>query len=99
MDLLRGEIMNIVSTSDLYEACYYLINQCTLEGVETMQVGSKTVCQLSFKGNEIYDLRDVYLRGDSNVNLTNFRTAYSKLLQTTYFAKKEHSKRLKGGAV
>lgn len=87
--------MNIVSTSDLYEACYYLINGCTLEGVETLQVGSKTVCQLSFKGTTIYNLRDIYLRGDSIVNLTNFRTAYSRLLQSTYFAKKEHSKKLK----
>ncbi len=87
--------MNIVSTSDLYEACYYLINQCTLKGVETLQVGSKTVCQLSFHGQEIYTLREIYLRGDSTVNLTNFRTAYSKLLQSTYFAKKEHSKKLK----
>ncbi len=89
--------MNIVSTSDLYESCYYLINGCTLEGVETLQVGSKTVCQLSFQGKDIYDLRDEYLRGDSIVNLTNFRTAYSKLLQTTYFAKKEHSKKFKSG--
>lgn len=89
--------MSIVSTSDLYEACYYLINRCTLEGVETMQVGNKTVCQLSFKGTEIYDLREIYLRGDSNANLTNFKTAYSKLLQVTYFAKKEHSKKLKSG--
>ena len=91
--------MNIVSTSDLYEACYYLINQCLLEGVETLQIGSKTVCQMSFQGQDIYALREVYLRGDSTVNLTNFRTAYSKLLQTTYFAKKEHSKKFKGGFV
>ena len=57
----------------------------------------ETVCQLSFQGKDIYDLRDEYLRGDSIVNLTNFRTAYSKLLQTTYFAKKEHSKKFKSG--
>jgi len=88
--------MNIVSTSDLYEASYYLINGCTLEGVETLQLGSKTVCQMSFKGQEIYNLREVYLRGESTVNLTSFRTAYSKLLQTTYFVKKEHSKKIRG---
>ncbi len=89
--------MNIVSTCDLYEASYYLINQCLLEGVETLQLGSKLTCKLTLKGERIYDLRETYLTGESNVSLTNFREAYSKLLQTTYFAKKEHSKRLKGG--
>lgn len=89
--------MNIVSTCDLYEASYYLINQCILEGVETLQLGKKPTCKLTFKGEDIYELRETYLTGDSVVSLTNFREAYSKLLQTTYFAKKEHSKRLKSG--
>ncbi len=51
---------------------------------------------MTFKGVGIYDLRESYLTGDSTVSLTNFREAYSKLLQTTYFAKKEHNKKLKG---
>ncbi len=88
--------MNIVSTCDLYEASYYLINQCLLEGVETLPLGKKLTCKLTFKGIDIYDLRESYLTGDSTVSLTNFREAYSKLLQTTYFAKKEHNKKLKG---
>ena len=99
MDLLEGENMNIVSTCDLYEASYYLINQCSLEGVETLLFGKKLTCKMFFKGTYIYDLRETYLKGDSNVNLTNFREAYSKLLQTTYFAKKEHNKNLKSGEV
>ena len=96
-DLLEGDKMNIVSTCDLYEASYYLINQCILDGVETLQLGKKLTCKLFFKGESIYDLRETYLTGDSVVSLTNFKEAYSKLLQTTYFAKKEHNKKLKGG--
>jgi len=89
--------MNIVSTCDLYEASYYFVNQCILEGVETLQLGKKLTCKMTFKGTGIYNLREVFLSGDSNVNLTNFREAYSKLLQTTYFAKKEHNRNLKEG--
>jgi hypothetical protein len=97
MNLLEGEKMNIVSTCDLYEASYYLINQCTLEGVETLQLGKKPTCKLFFKGENIYELRDIFLSGDSIASLTNFKEAYSKLLQVTYFAKKEHNKKLKEG--
>lgn len=68
-----------------------------LEGVETLQFGKKLTCKMTFKGSDIYDLRETYLSGDSTVSLTNFREAYSKLLQTTYFAKKEHNSKLKSG--
>lgn len=89
--------MNIVSTCDLYEASFYYSNSCVLEKIETFQMGKKYICEMFFKGEEIYTLRDTCLKGDAMVNLSTFRTAYSKLLQETYFAKKEFQKELKEG--
>lgn len=89
--------MNTVSTCDLYEASYYLSNLCILERVKTINVGKKLVCEMFFKGEGIYDLRDTCLKGNATVNLSTFRTAYSKLLQETYFAKKDFQKSLKEG--
>jgi len=88
---------NIVSTCDLYEASYYLSNQCTLEKVETFSVGKKLTCELFFKGEGIYNLREVYLKGRAETNLSTFRTAYSSLLNKTYYSKKEFQKNLKEG--
>lgn len=85
----------IVSTCDLYEACFYYTNICVLEKVEVFQVGKKMFCELSFQGEEIYQLRDTYLRGNAEVNLTTLKTAYSKLLQETYHAKKHFYNKLK----
>ncbi len=90
--------MNIVSTCDLYEASFYYSNQCVLEKIEILQVGKKLVCELFFKGKGIYDLRDNCLRGNADVNLSTFRSAYTKILQETYYAKKEFHLNLKGAS-
>lgn len=60
-------------------------------------MGKKLICEMFFKGDGIYDLRDTCLRGDAMVNLSTFRTAYSTLLNKTYFAKKEFQMNQKSG--
>lgn len=87
-------MINEVSTCDLYEASFYYSNQCVLEKIEVLQVGKKPICEMFFKGEGIYDLRDQCLKGKAYINLTTFRTAYTKIRQETYYAKKE----FKGGS-
>lgn len=83
---------NIVSTCDLYEASYYYSNKCKLEKVEVISIGKKLICEFFFKGEGIYKLRDTCLKGNALINLSQFKSAYSQVLQEAYFAKKAYIK-------
>lgn len=68
-----------VSTTDLYESCYYLLNSCTLEAIEGIPVNGEITCKLYFNGEHITDLQADYFRGTAQVNLFNFRRTYNQI--------------------
>jgi hypothetical protein len=68
-----------VSTIDLYESCYYLLNSCTLEAIEGIPVNGEITCKLYFNGERITDLQADYFRGTAWVNLFEFRRAYNQI--------------------
>lgn len=84
--------MDQLSTCDLYEAGYYLLNRCTLEGVETTDLEGKLSCRLILKGANTGELQTTYFHGKAEVNLFDFRRMYSHLNKVMTQAKKEYKK-------
>jgi hypothetical protein len=68
-----------VSTTDLYESCYYLLHNCKLEAIEGIPVNGEITCKLFFSGEQIPDLQADYFRGTASVNLFNFRRTYNQI--------------------
>jgi hypothetical protein len=85
----RKKIMTKVSTADLYEACYYLLNSCMLEAIEGLPVNGEISCSLSFTGEKIPDLQAQYFQKTASVNLFHFRRAYSQVNSYLLQAKKK----------
>lgn len=93
---------NIITTCDIYEACFYYVNTCILEKIEVLQVGKEIICELFFEGKNVYQLRDICLKGNAEVNLTSFKLAYFKLSQEVCYAEKNFCNQLnevKNGAL
>jgi hypothetical protein len=90
--------MDQLSTCDLYEAGYYLLNECTLEGVETSELNGKLSCRLILVGENTGELQTLYFHNKAQVNLFDFRRMYSHLNKVLYEAKKAYKKE-KGGRV
>jgi len=84
--------MDQLSTCDLYEAGYYLLNHCTLEGVETTELDGKLSCRLILKGENTGELQTTYFHSKAEVNLFEFRRMYSHLNKVMAQAKKEYKK-------
>ncbi len=78
-----------VSTTDLYESCYYLLNSCTLEAIEGVPVNGDITCKLFFNGERIPDLQADYFRGTARVNLFDFRRTYNQINSHVQQAKKK----------
>jgi hypothetical protein len=71
-----------VRTSDLYEAAYYLERGCRLDAVETVRVdvgAPNCVFVLSESENLMAVLAARWSRGDTEVNLHAFRSAYNQV--------------------
>ena len=84
-----------VSTIDLYESCYYLLNSCTLEAIEGIPVNGEITCKLYFNGERITDLQADYFRGTAKVNLFDFRRTYNQINSHVQQAKKKLKAELK----
>lgn len=84
--------MDQLSTCDLYEAGYYLLNRCTLEGVETNELDGKLSCRLILQGHNTGELQTTYFHGKAEVNLFDFRRMYSHLNKLLSEAKREYKK-------
>ena len=71
-----------VRTSDLYEAAYYLERGCRLDAVETVRVDAgapNCVFVLSEAETLMAVLAARWSRGDTEVNLHAFRSAYNQV--------------------
>ena len=84
-----------VSTCDLYEGTYYLLNGCELEAIEGLKVNGAITCRLTFSGDELNRLQLSYLQGQADANLFEFRRAYSQLSSLVLKAKKKFRNQLK----
>ena len=81
--------MQQITTHDLYEACYYLLNNCSILAVEGQEVNGKIACLISFEGEAIEKLQLEYYQSTAVVNLFEFRRAYSQISSFIYNAKKK----------
>lgn len=78
-----------ISTSDLYEAAYYLVNGCELVEITAAPAGRELRCRMSFAGQSIEHLQVSYLHGHAAANLFQFRRAYNELAAALMRAKKQ----------
>jgi hypothetical protein len=78
-----------ISTGDVYESVFYLLNGCTLEAIEGQQVNGKISCILRFTGPKIAELQAHYFQGTVEVNLFEFRRTYPKVCAWINQAKKQ----------
>jgi len=82
-------MQEIVSTGDIYESVYYVLNGCKLEIIEGVPVNGKISCLLKFTGEDIARLQIEYFQGKAIVNLFAFRRTYSQVNSWINTAKKQ----------
>lgn len=81
--------MDNITTSDFYEATYYLLNNCTVQSIQCLPVNGKVGCALTFEGEKLPSLQIDYFQGRAEVNLLQFRRAYGQVNSYAYEAKKK----------
>jgi hypothetical protein len=79
-----------VTTSDLYEASWYLAEGCRISSLSSVEQAGKKTCIYTFSGDDLARLQLEYLEGRACVNLLAFRRAYSQALTYANHAKKNH---------
>ncbi len=87
----------MVSTNDLYEATYYLMNGCELVSLDGMRVNGKVTCRMNLEGGELARLQLLYLQGEAHVNLIDFRRAFGHVYNIAHKEKTRCKKVLKNG--
>lgn len=103
-----------ISTADLYEASYYLVNGCELVEITAHPIDGAIRCRMTFGGPEIDQLQVTYpgrmgeqhakratsLHGEAACNLFAFRRAYAELSSALARAKKQAKAELaRGGRI
>jgi hypothetical protein len=84
-----------VTTTDLYEATYYLLGGCRLEAIETVRLGGAVSCRLTFRGEKLPGLQSEYFAGEATVPLLPFRRSFGQINALIYSTKKKARSRLK----
>lgn len=87
--------METITTSDLYEGCYYLLNGCNITVIKGRILNKKISCDLTFEGENLLRLQIEYFQSRAIVNMFDFRRAYGKLNSLIYNAKKQLKNELK----
>ena len=80
---------NLISTTDLYEACFYLMQGFKIEKVEIVNQNRKEMGKFILSGEGIQKAQLVYLNGEANVNIMDFRRTYNQLTTLVGQAKRE----------
>ena len=80
---------SLISTTDLYEAAFYLIEGFKLEKVEIVNQNRKEMGKFTLSGEGIQKAQIVYLNGEAAVNVMEFRRTYSQLTTLVGQAKRE----------
>ncbi len=84
-----------VTTCDLYEGSYYLLNGCELEAIEGLKVNGSVTCRLTLSAVNLNTLQLTYLQGQAEANLFRFRRTYGQLSALVQKAKKKFKNELK----
>ena len=84
-----------VTTTDLYEATFYLLGGCELLGIEATRVDGSIACRLSFRGVKLEELQSEYFAGRAKVSLFSFRRAFGQINALVYSAKKKAKSQLR----
>ena len=84
-----------VTTCDLYEGAFYLLNGCELEAIEGLKVNGSVTCRLTLSGVDLNALQITYLEGRAEANLFRFRRTYGQLSALVQKAKRKFRNRLK----
>jgi hypothetical protein len=87
-----------VSTTDLYEATFYLLGGCELLGIEATRVNGGIACRLSFRGPRLQELQAEYFTGLAKVALFPFRRMFGQVNALVYSAKKKAKGQLRQAA-
>ena len=83
-----------IKTADLYESAYYLLNGARIDAIEGLPVNKDFACQITLKGEDLLSKQGLYLQGNAEVNLFQFRRAYSQVLSCLSEAKRSIKKQL-----
>ena len=91
-----------VTTTDLYESCYYLLNGCELASIECIKINGKITCRMSFRGENIASLQLEYFHGRAEANLFDFRRTFGQMYALVTNEKKkakrqQHEAQQQGG--
>jgi hypothetical protein len=81
-----------IDVTDLYHACYLLVNGCKLIGVECLPLAGTVGCRLSMSGRDVGKLCAEYYEQRATVNLYAFRQAYNQINSYIHQAKKSYDK-------
>ena len=84
--------MESVSTADFYEACYYLLNGCSITTIRCEKVNGKPTCSFEFEGEDLAAHQITYFQGKAKVNLLEFRRAYGQVNSYAHQAKNKWSR-------
>ncbi len=87
-----------ITTTDLYEATFYLLGGCELLGIEASRVNGGISCSLSFGGARLSELQAEYFGGRAKVSLFPFRRAFGQINALVYSAKKKAKSQLRQAA-
>jgi hypothetical protein len=87
--------MPAVTTSDIYECCYYLLKGCELTSIEGRPVNGQIECEVTFTSSKIVDLQLKYFTGEAVVNLFAFRRAYAQINNYIHQARRKLKNELK----
>ena len=84
-----------ISTTDLYEATFYLLGGCELLGIEAARVNGGVSCRLSLRGSRLEELQAEYFGGRAKVSLFAFRRMFGQVNALVYSAKKKAKSQLR----
>ncbi len=79
----------LISTTDLYEVCFYLMQGFKIEKVEIVNQNHKEMGKFILSGEGIQKAQLVYFNGEATVNIMDFRRTYSQLTTLVGQAKRE----------
>ena len=80
---------NLISTTDLYEACLLSIEGFKLEKVEIVNQNRKEMGKFILSGEGIQKAQLVYFNGEATVNIMDFRRTYNQFTTLVGQAKRE----------
>ncbi|MCC6131762.1 MAG: hypothetical protein IT186_17730 [Acidobacteria bacterium] len=83
-----------MSTTDLYEASYYLLCGCYLERIEGEYVGDSISCRLTFRDEKLGELQKRYFAGEAAVPIFAFRRTFGQVNALVRAARKKARMRI-----